>query len=326
MPGLMHRETSQEIDAVAADWAARIDRGALSPADEGALDAWIAGDARRLGAFMRMRAVALQSNSAKALGPDFDPEAFAQAEPSAATPITRRRMFWLGGSAVAASALGAVGLGLMMRDTVYETRLGEMRVVTLEDGSAVTLNTASRIRVAFADARRTVTLEEGEALFDVAKDPARPFIVEAGGTSVRAVGTSFSVKRLNDAPVEVLVREGIVEVAQPATHRPVRMTANMRIVTSHAVAQPVAIAQTEVDRETAWRSGRIAFEGEPLAQAAAAFGRYSDTRIIIEDPGIGREEITGLFASNDPVTFAKAAAASLELKATIGPGEVRLSR
>ncbi|MGV3479315.1 MAG: FecR family protein [Sphingobium sp.] len=322
----MHRETSQEIDAVAADWAARIDRGALSPADEGALDAWIAGDARRLGAFMRMRAVALQSNSAKALGPDFDPEAFAQAEPSAATPITRRRMFWLGGSAVAASALGAVGLGLMMRDTVYETRLGEMRVVTLEDGSAVTLNTASRIRVAFADARRTVTLEEGEALFDVAKDPARPFIVEAGGTSVRAVGTSFSVKRLNDAPVEVLVREGIVEVAQPATHRPVRMTANMRIVTSHAVAQPVAIAQTEVDRETAWRSGRIAFEGEPLAQAAAAFGRYSDTRIIIEDPGIGREEITGLFASNDPVTFAKAAAASLELKATIGPGEVRLSR
>lgn len=326
MPGLMHRETSQEIDAVAADWAARIDRGALSPADEGALDAWIAGDARRLGAFMRMRAVALQSNSAKALGPDFDPEAFAQAEPSAATPITRRRMFWLGGSAVAASALGAVGLGLMMRDTIYETRLGEMRVVTLEDGSAVTLNTASRIRVAFADARRTVTLEEGEALFDVAKDPARPFIVEAGGTSVRAVGTSFSVKRLNDAPVEVLVREGIVEVAQPATHRPVRMTANMRIVTSHAVAQPVAIAQTEVDRETAWRSGRIAFEGEPLAQAAAAFGRYSDTRIIIEDPGIGREEITGLFASNDPVTFAKAAAASLELKATIGPGEVRLSR
>jgi transmembrane sensor len=322
----MHRETSQEIDAVAADWAARIDRGALSPADEGALDAWIAGDARRLGAFMRMRAVALQSNSAKALGPDFDPEAFAQAEPSAATPITRRRMFWLGGSAVAASALGAVGLGLMMRDTVYETRLGEMRVVTLEDGSAVTLNTASRIRVAFADARRTVTLEEGEALFDVAKDPARPFIVEAGGTSVRAVGTSFSVKRLNDAPVEVLVREGIVEVAQPATHRPVRMTANMRIVTSHAVAQPVAIAQTEVDRETAWRSGRIAFEGEPLAQAAAAFGRYSDTRIIIEDPGIGREEITGLFASNDPVTFARAAAASLELKATIGPGEVRLSR
>lgn len=326
MPGLMHRETSQEIDAVAADWAARIDRGALSPADEGALDAWIAGDARRLGAFMRMRAVALQSNSAKALGPDFDPEAFAQAEPSAATPITRRRMFWLGGSAVAACALGAVGLGLMMRDTVYETRLGEMRVVTLEDGSAVTLNTASRIRVAFADARRTVTLEEGEALFDVAKDPARPFIVEAGGTSVRAVGTSFSVKRLNDAPVEVLVREGIVEVAQPATHRPVRMTANMRIVTSHAVAQPVAIAQTEVDRETAWRSGRIAFEGEPLAQAAAAFGRYSDTRIIIEDPGIGREEITGLFASNDPVTFARAAAASLELKATIGPGEVRLSR
>lgn len=324
----MPRETSQEIDVVAADWAARIDRGALSSADEGQLDAWIAGDPRRLGAFMRMRAVALQSNSAKALGPDFEPGAFAQADPPAATPITRRRMFWLGGSAVAACALGAIGLRLATGAATYDTRIGEMRVVTLEDGSIVTLNTASRIRVAFTDRRRTVTLEEGEALFDVAKNPQRPFFVEAGGTSVRAVGTSFTVKRLSDAPVEVLVREGIVDVRQPAATRAVRMTANMRIVAGNATmpARPIEIAQTEVDRETAWRSGRIAFEGEPLAQAVAAFGRYSDTRIIIEDPGIGREEITGLFATNDPVTFAKAAAASLELKATIGPGEVRLSR
>jgi transmembrane sensor len=278
---------------------------------------------------MRMRAVALQSESAKALGPDFDPDTFVSAEPPvAATPITRRRMFWLGGAAVAASAVGAIGLGLMTRATTYDTRIGETRVVTLEDGSIVTLNTASRIRVAFTDARRTITLEEGEALFDVAKNPARPFFVEAGGTSVRAVGTSFAVKRLSDAPVEVLVREGIVEVRQPAAAGAVRMTANMRMVAGNAatIARPVEIAQTEVDRETAWRTGRIAFEGEPLAQAAAAFGRYSDTRIIIEDPAIGREEITGLFASNDPVTFAKAAAASLELKTTIGPGEIRLSR
>jgi len=325
----MPRETSQEIDGAAADWAARIDGGALSAAGEGELDAWLAGDPRRMGAFMRMRAVALQSESAKALGPDFDPDAFVSAGPLVvATPITRRRMFWLGGAAVAASAVGAIGLGLMTRATTYDTRIGETCVVTLEDGSIVTLNTASRIRVAFTDTRRTITLEEGEALFDVAKNPARPFFVEAGGTSVRAVGTSFAVKRLSTAPVEVLVREGIVEVRQPAAAGAVRMTANMRMVAGNAatIARPVEIAQTEVDRETAWRTGRIAFEGEPLAQAAAAFGRYSDTRIIIEDPAIGREEITGLFASNDPVTFAKAAAASLELKTTIGPGEIRLSR
>jgi transmembrane sensor len=323
----MPRETSQEIDGAAADWAARIDGGALSAAGEDALDAWLAGDPRRMGAFMRMRAVALQSESAKALGPDFDPDAFVAAEPMvAAIPITRRRMFWLGGAAVAASAVGAIGLGLMTRATTYDTRIGETRVVTLEDGSIVTLNTASRIRVAFTDARRTIVLEEGEALFDVAKNPARPFFVEAGGTSVRAVGTSFTVKRLSDAPVEILVREGIVEVRQPAAARAVRMTANMRMVAGNAATAPTAIAETEVDRETAWRSGRIAFEGEPLAQAAAAFGRYSDTRIIIEDPAIGREEITGLFASNDPVTFARAAAASLDLKATVGSGEIRLSR
>ena len=89
---------------------------------------------------------------------------------------------------------------------------------------------------------------------------------------------------------------------------------------------PVKLSRDEVTRELAWKAGRIAFEGETLADAAQAFERYSDTRIIIQDPSIGREEITGLFASNDPVGFARAAALSLDLKATVGPNEVRISR
>ena len=324
----MQRETSEEIEAAAARWAARIDRAPLSADEERQLEQWQAGDSRRLGAFMRLRAVAHFSERARALGPGFDPDSFTERDDMASRPTSRRRMLWLGGSAIAACAVGALGLNIALGGSTYSTRLGEVRVVTLDDGSVVTLNTNSRIDVDFGADRRFVTLQEGEALFDVAKDPTRPFIVQAGATAVRAVGTSFTVKHLAASPVEVLVREGIVEVTRPSAARPVRMAANMRIVASEAGMgdQPVHMASEDITRDLAWKSGRIAFEGETLEQAAAAFERYSDIRILIDDPSVGREEITGLFAANDPVSFGRAVAASLDLKATIGPGEVRLSR
>lgn len=326
----MPRETSQEIDAAAAAWAARIDSGLLSNEEEKQLETWMAADDRRRGAFMRMRAVALHSERAKALGTSYDPEDFVVPSELPQPTVTRRRMLWMGGSAVAACAVVAAGLsvGMGAGATVYDTRRGEVRVITLEDGTVITLNTSSRIKVKYAKERRLVRLEEGEALFDVAKDKARPFIVEAGSTAVRAVGTSFTVKRIASKPVEILVREGVIEVTRPNSVKPMRMAANTRITAPESNAQlsPVAIAPEEVTREIAWKSGQIAFEGETLANAAEAFGRYSDTRIIIDDPAVGREEITGLFTANDPVSFARAAAASLELRAVVGPGEVRLSR
>jgi transmembrane sensor len=231
----MRRETSQEIDSRAAEWAARIDRGALSSEEDRQLEQWLAGDQRRRGAFMRIRAVALHSERARALGSGYDPDAFLDRPLAGAAAITRRRMLWLGGSAVAAAMIGAVGLRLTGA-TRYGTRLGEVRVVTLKDGSVITLNTSSSIRVDMGSARRLVALEAGEALFDVASDPARPFIVEAGDAAVRAVGTSFAVRRFGSAPVEVVVREGLVEVTAPSNARPIRMGANRPVISSRATA------------------------------------------------------------------------------------------
>src|SRR5690606_37574017 len=134
----------------------------------------------------------------------------------------------------------------------YNTRLGELKVAPLADGSVMTLNTASRVVVDFTETRRVVRLLEGESLFDVAKDASRPFLVEAGGTEVRAVGTSFTVRRLGDAPVQVLVREGVVEVSRHAggpTARPVRLVANTRAVatpTSRAAVAAAPVAPAEV--------------------------------------------------------------------------------
>lgn len=274
----------------------------------------------------------MHTERARALAPNFDPAKFQA--PAARPAPSRRSLLMAGGGAIAANLAGvtAAGLGFMDRGQSYNTRLGELKVTPLADGSVMTLNTASRVVVNISESRRSVRLLEGEALFDVAKDVSRPFLVEAGGTLVRAIGTSFTVRRLGDAPVQVLVREGVVEVSRRSGSglpRPVKVAANTRAVSSlssavSAAAMPVEPA--EVRRELAWREGRIAFQGETLGEAAAQFSRYSETRIAIDDPMIAREEITGLFQANDPVGFAQAVASSFGLRAEVGAGEVRLRR
>lgn len=327
----MVRQSSREIDAEAAGWAARLDRGPLSGGEQQALDDWLAADVRRVGAFARARGIALYTERARALGPDYDPDAFCAtpAASRAAVPRAHGARWWAAGAALAASVVAAVVfVGLPSTDPGerYETRLGEMRVVSLADGSVLTLNTRSQAVVHYTTERREVQLLRGEGLFEVARDPARPFEVDAGETRVRAVGTSFTVRRPEDAPVEVLVREGEVEVDSPqGPLAPVRLRANMKLVAA-ASAVPVSVEPAEIHRELAWREGRIAFEGETLSQAAEQFARYSDTRIVIVDPALAEERITGLFQANDPVGFSRAVATSLGLHVEFAAQEVRLRR
>jgi transmembrane sensor len=271
-----------------------------------------------------MRALALASERARALGPDFDPSDFAPAH-------SRRVALQVGGAIAATVLVGSVaGWQTLHARSHFRTGKGETKVIALKDGSVVTLNTASEIAVDYSDAQRSVELVHGEALFDVAKNKARPFVVAAGDTSVRVVGTSFSVSRFDAAPIRVLVREGIVEVFKPSAGdvKPVRISANTLAMappdTVDIVARAVPTAQ--VRRAMAWQDGQIAFEGETLAQAAAEFARYSDTRIVIDDPALAREEIAGLFKATDPVGFAQKIAISWNARVRVGEGEVHLTR
>jgi transmembrane sensor len=235
----------------------------------------------------------------------------------------------MGGAAAAAAVAVTAGAGLQWRGTHFRTRLGEVRLVPLPDGSSMTLNTASRATIAFSKTERRVHLVEGEAIFDVAKDARRPFLVEAADTHVRAVGTSFVVRRLPNKPVQVVVCEGVVEVRRDAMKfvPPLRVPANTRAVAaSQGRIQAASLAPAEVRRELVWREGFLSFEDEPLDQAVAEFARYSDTPIVIDDPAIGRETVTGLFRANNPAGFAKAVADALHLKADITGQQVRLSR
>jgi transmembrane sensor len=321
----MSAKTARQIDAEAADWAARLDRGPLPPEQEAAFHDWLHQDVRCMGAFGRMRALALTTERARALGPDFDPATFVP------SPIPSRRAILQVGGAIAATALVGVATTweILRHRGRFSTGKGETKVVALKDGSVVTLNTASEILVNYSDQLRSVELIRGEALFDVAKNKARPFVVGAGDTNVRVVGTSFTVRHFDATPVQVLVREGIVEVFKPTGGaKPIRISANTMAVAplddADIAARPVPVAQ--LHRAMAWREGQIAFEGETLAQAAAEFSRYSDTRIVIDDPALAREEIAGLFKATDPVGFAQTIAISLNAHAQIGEGEVRLTR
>jgi transmembrane sensor len=323
----MSAKTAHQIDAEAADWAARIDRGPLTAGQEQAFQAWLSEDVRGMGAFGRMRALALSTERAKALGPGFDPNDFA---PILSYGYPRRVLLRAGGAIAATALVGTIAAWKLLRPgSRFQTGKGDMKVVALKDGSVVTLNTASEIVVNYSEKLRSVELVHGEVLFDVAKNKATPFVVTAGDTSVRVVGTSFSVRRFDAAPIQVLVREGIVEVFKPtAGVKPIRISANTMALAppddADIAARPVPAAQ--LHRAMAWQEGQIAFEGETLAQAAAEFSRYSDTRIVIDDPALAREEIAGLFKATDPVGFAQTIAISLNARARIGEGEVRLTR
>ncbi|HVV28146.1 MAG TPA: FecR domain-containing protein [Rhizomicrobium sp.] len=318
------RLTSEEVYDEAASWAARVDAGPLSPEEQAALEAWLAADMRHVGALAQSSAL---------LVPVHGPAAMQPAAPAAPRePAGPSRRLLIGGS-IAAGLAAVAGVAQyvarILGEERYRTQIGEMRVIPLSDGSVVSLNTNSEIVVRYSRSRRYIQLLQGEALFDVAKDKQRPFIVQTGATQVRAVGTSFNVKALPNQPVQVLVREGVVEIKRPDVPvAPIVLVAmNSRAIAPQdapIVAKPVPTA--EVGRELAWRVGRLAFHGETLSEAAAEFARYSDVRIRIDDPEIGNEKVTGLFVSADPVGFANAVAVSFDLRAEISDKQIRLVR
>jgi|SRR6185437_10966623 len=180
------RLSSEEVYDRAASWAARIDAGSLSSEEQAVLEAWLAADTRHYGALAQASAL---------LVPAQKPRSMRVVEPVRPP----RRSFVLGGSIAAGLAVAAGAATYLTRiwdEGRYRTRIGEMRVIPLNDGSVVTLNTNSEILVRYSQLQRNIELVQGEALFDVAKNKQRPFIVQTGTTQVRAVGTSFSVKAL----------------------------------------------------------------------------------------------------------------------------------
>lgn len=208
-------------------------------------------------------------------------------------------------TALAATCLALVALGVaLLRPAApeYSTQIAELRELTLPDGSQLTLGAKSEIqRLAFSAAARRVRMGPGEAFFSVTKNPDRPFIVMAGDTLIRVVGTKFNVK-YNGAQVKVAVLEGVVEVIRPngdpetviaAGNQPhVILTAGQQTVVAEAqpgmVAKPVSIQGAAPG---AWREGRLSYEDAPLSEVIADANRYRSGAITIASPALARERI-----------------------------------
>jgi len=217
----------------------------------------------------------------------------------------------------------------------YTTGTGERLAITLSDGSQVTLDTQTELKVAFSKMERIVHLTRGQAFFEVAKDRNRPFAVEARNHRLVAVGTAFDV-RLDGEQVKVTMVEGTVRVErrQPATtaasakvpvasaphasqesnlEQRVPATPDAVVTTITAGEQLIADTQrladirpTDPERSTSWRRGQIIFDNTRLADAVDELNRYSDVKIELADPALGEVRLSGAFATGRPAVFVEA--------------------
>ncbi|HEX4712526.1 FecR family protein [Phenylobacterium sp.] len=228
------------------------------------------------------------------------------------------------GGLVAAAILAAVAVSWRMTTQDYQTGVGEQRLVSLRDGSRVRLNTASDVRVRFTSGERRLSLVRGEALFEVAHDAARPFVVDAGAARIRAIGTKFDVRRDADT-VSVALVQGVVRVTQPASPAAWTLAPNQKLTLRGAA--PAAIAAVDTSQLTSWTTGRLVFRQTSLAAAVQEVNRYSAKKITLESPALAATRISGDFDAGDSAAFVAAATELFGLKATTGPdGSVVLSQ
>ncbi|MFN3352530.1 MAG: FecR family protein [Brevundimonas sp.] len=304
----------------AADWFARLNARTVSVGDLEAFRAWRATPAHR-DAYAAVEAAWARSGALRD-----DPEIQAALAEAVVRPHRGPR-FPMRGVAVAAgvAVLAFAGVGgwwLQTRPVTYSTATGERRLVRLEDGSEVHLDTATRLTARLRDGRRDLVLVSGQALFSVAHDPSRPFTVRAGDVNVIALGTRFDVRRDGEAVRVTLLEGGVSVKAEGAEARDWRLAPGQQIVAGGPIAPRPA--PVDVRAAVAWTEGRLEFDGVPLSAAIAEVNRY-ETRPLRLAAGVDADlPISGVFDAGHGPAFAEAAAELHGLTVRVAPQEIRL--
>lgn len=251
-----------------------------------------------------------------------DPEIAAARREALQRSDRRRSRRWRDGAGLALASVAITGallllVGFLNRPPVFESGVGEQRIVRLDDGTVMRLNTDSRAVVKLGDDARLVELERGQALFDVAHDTARPFTVQADGAKVTALGTRFDVRKHEEA-IEVLLLEGSVEVKAPSGG-PVTLRPNQRVtIRGNAIEAP---AHANVPMLTSWTERRLTFQRTPLAAAVAEVNRYSEEKVKLEAEDLAAEPVSGVFETGDAKSFAAAVASVFDLRVVDAGGK-----
>ena len=324
-----HRD-SGAIEEQAATWFVKRHSGAWTDADQNQFETWLAEDCAHRIARIRLDAAWRQAARLKALAASLPPGVIpprgswgdarfsrrgparehtqeastgeeCPAQPAKEQPRRPGRLLLL---ATAACMLAlTLGIGLFSAGPLggdrYVTPVGGTDNIRIADGSQVTLNTDSRIRVVLTSRERRIQLERGEAFFDVAQDKTRPFVVYVGHERVMAIGTKFAVRREGNE-VQVVVTEGRVNVT--AAHSRFLDAGDI----AHASDSEVVVrtgALPEARRLLSWRNGYLIFRDTTLAEAVAEFNRYNTRHIFIADPAIAAIRVGGSFRATNTDAF-----------------------
>ncbi len=325
----------------AGEWFAVNDEGPMDARDSAALAAWLKTSPVHIEEFLGVSAIARDLREART-DPQYSLEAIlarASAEEEPTVQVlgsrddfavrARHSWPWLAG-AVAMAASMVLSLGLFswwnLRDAGrppvaesitelrFQTGHGEQLSRRLADNSVLHLNTDSAVTIRYSKTERLVTLTVGQAGFEVAHEPDRPFRVLAGSAVVVDIGTQFDVRLARNSTV-VTVVEGRVEVGpspmrgtlgrnvgQPQAPRFVELAAGQQVSVAEGEWPAVPIT-VDVQSTTAWLRQEIVFDHEPLERVVAEYNRYTTKPIEIATPALRNLPISGEFATNDPDTF-----------------------
>ena len=311
-PSLSHEEETRRL-AQAAAWRVRLTEDGAETSD--AFEAWIADPANEA-AWDQVQGPWRQVGE-KATSP----ELMALRAGALARARRRESRTWtrtLGGriaAGLAAVFVLTAGYGGWQwygaQPQVYRTTMGERRVVPLPDGSKLSLDSGSRVRVRYTGDARRLELISGQARFDVAHDVQRPFSVTARDQTVVATGTAFNIDLLGPRVLVTLIEGSVLVLPKAAEPRaaddgkaarpaPIRLEAGERLVAT-ATAPPV-VEVASLDRATAWETGQLAFKDEPLSAVAERIGRYAETPLAVS-PDAADLKVSGVFKAGDIVTF-----------------------
>jgi transmembrane sensor len=313
---------ANDIENRAAQWLLKRDSSRES--DMPGFREWLVADPRHRAAYLRLAAAWERTAQLKRLRPEGEaPDPDLLVRRSAAGGLWRKGVALAACASVLALAI-AWWLGVGSGAETYQTQIGGLSRVVLKDGSTVTLNTDTEVRVHFSDMRREVQLLHGEAQFAVSHDVKRPFEVRTESGLVRAVGTAFDVRLDRGQSMEVVVTEGhvvLLEASPTLTQMghaklPPTLSAGEDMVASGGNVTVRHISAIDLARHLAWQVGELSFQGETLAAAAAEFNRYNRHKLKVKDPSITDMQIGGNFKALDVDSFVEALGQSFGIHAT----------
>lgn len=300
-------------------WMSRLDRG-LTPAEQDAFFTWLGTSPANGAALERCRRRWRRLDRLA----DWRPELGAAPNPDLLAPRPRSR--WLRRLAPALLAAACLALALAYWRPFERTVEPAVAAASpaaedrriMPDGSVLKLNAGAVFSVLYTGTERRIRLERGEAFFKVMKDPARPFVVEAGGATVQALGTAFNV-RLGAGELDVLVAEGTVGVARPVepvagrdltlAPDPTVLVANQRVSLSLAdrngMKQIATLTRREIQQTLAWQHGLMTFREQPLAAIVEELNRLNHRQIVLEDDPLGSLEFSGTIRSDNVDGFVR---------------------